>query len=413
MDRAQISTTAFDWLCKLNASFSAKGAAIVQIEGRRWLKLDNHVGVLETPCGTRLEILPKHFEQGDCVMQSRQLLCRMICTAFDLPRRDAGQADLERFDLPINEWVMMRFLQALDQLTKRGMRFDYQRVEEEQRYLRGQLDIAKQMRLPPGRQHYFQLRHDVFLPDRPENRLLRLALERIVQGTLDPDNWRLANELRGLLHDVPFSTDIEQDFRLWRSDRLMAHYQAVKPWCEMILHNQLPMAVSGEWRGTSLLFPMEMLFELYVEACLRRVLPKGAKLIRQPAREYLCRHDDGMMFRLKPDLLLEHEGQRWILDTKWKRLDSADKRGKYGLSQADFYQMHAYGHRYFDDGSRADMLLIFPRKPSFLEALPEFVYSERMRLWVVPFDLEDGLLRVAGLHDRQELPAVFGQMYPV
>lgn len=33
---------------------------------------------------------------------------------------------------------MGQFLAAFDHLIKRGMRFDYQRVEEEQRYLRGQ-----------------------------------------------------------------------------------------------------------------------------------------------------------------------------------------------------------------------------------------------------------------------------------
>ena len=41
----------------------------------------------------------------------------------------------------------------------------------------------------------------------------------------------------------------------------MAHYQAIKPWCELILNQQMPIAVSGEWRGMSLLFPMEKLFE--------------------------------------------------------------------------------------------------------------------------------------------------------
>lgn len=78
LDRAQVSASAFDWLCQQSASFSRAGAALVQVEGRRWLKLDSYVGVLETPCGTRLEILPKHFDSGDCEVQSRALLRRLI-----------------------------------------------------------------------------------------------------------------------------------------------------------------------------------------------------------------------------------------------------------------------------------------------------------------------------------------------
>src|SRR5205823_2849186 len=33
-----------------------------------------------------------------------------------------------------------------------------------------------------------------------------------------------------------------------------------------------------------------------------------------------------------------------LLDAKYKRLDPADR--KLGISPADFYQMHAYAHRY-------------------------------------------------------------------
>jgi len=305
--------------------------------------------------------------------------------------------------MPVNEWVMTQFLQSLDHLVKRGLRFDYQRIEEEQRYLRGQLDVAKQIRLPPGRRHYFQLRHDVFLANRPENRLLRLALERVVGGTQDADNWRRSSELQGLLQQVPVSTDIAKDLRQWGNDRLMAHYQTIRPWCEMILTDHMPLAVFGEYRGISLLFPMEKLFERYVEVCLRRSLPADTRLIRQPAREYLCQHDGGSMFRLEPDLLLERGGRRWILDTKWKRVDATARQSKYGLSQADFYQMLAYGHRYFGQTNVGDMVLIYPRRSSFQVSLPEFTYAERLRLWVSPFDLDDGYLHVAGLGELDSL----------
>ena len=94
LDKAQVSASAFDWLCELNSRFSKAGAALVQVEDRRWLKLDNYVGVLETPCGTRIEILPKHFEEGDCIQQSRALLRRMIQKSLKLPTREVGATAL-------------------------------------------------------------------------------------------------------------------------------------------------------------------------------------------------------------------------------------------------------------------------------------------------------------------------------
>jgi len=400
LDVAQLSQSAFDWLCELSASFNRNGATLLQVDGRHALKWDSYVGVVETPCGTRLEILPKHHEQEDCLVKSRQLLRKLIQQALQLKPRDASVASLELFDAPLSEWVMGQFLAELDLLVKRGVRFDYQRIEEEQRFLRGQLNVVAQMRQPPGRQHHFQIRHDVFLPDRAENRLLKLALEQVAKSTQDAANWRLANELRAMLAEVPSSKQVSQDLRAWSRDRLMAHYQAIKPWCELILNQQMPIAVSGEWRGMSLLFPMEKLFECYVEGWLRKQLLPAARLTSQASREYLCAHDKDRMFCLKPDLLIDDSKQRWILDTKWKRVDARTPEKNYDLSQSDFYQLFAYGHKYRDEGVPR-LVLIYPYWSGLQKSLPVFDYGGGMNLWVLPFDLEADCLVDA---DTVELP---------
>ena len=400
LDLAQISPSAFDWLCELSASFNRGGATLLQVEGRRALKWDSYVGVLETPCGTRLEILPKHVEQGNCVKKSRALLRKLIQAGLSLKPRQVSITGLELFDAPLTEWVMGQFLSELDYLVKRGIRFDYQRVEEEQRFLRGQLNVVAQMRQPPGRQHHFQIRHDVFLPDRAENRLLKLALEQVATSTQDAANWRLANELRSRLAEVPASRQVQADFRAWSMNRLMAHYQAVKPWCELILNQQMPIAVSGEWQGMSLLFPMEKLFECYVEGWLRQQLLPTAQLTSQASREYLCEHGKGRMFCLKPDLLIDYSQQRWVLDTKWKRVDARKPEKNYDLSQSDFYQLFAYGHKYRNGSGVPKLALIYPFWSGLKQALPAFDYGQGMSLWALPFDLEnDRLLNadVAGI----------------
>lgn len=396
LDLAQVSPSAFDWLCELSGRFNRSGASLLQIEGRRSLKWDSYVGVLETPCGTLLEILPKHHEQDDCLVKSRQLLRKLIQRALQLKPREASVASLELFDAPLSEWVMGQFLAELDLLVKRGVRFDYQRVEEEQSFLRGQLNVVAQMRQPPGRQHHFQIRHDVFLPDRSENRLLKLALEQVGKSTQDAANWRLANELRAMLAEVPTSQQVSQDFRAWSRDRLMAHYQAIKPWCELILNQQMPIAVSGEWQGMSLLFPMEKLFECYVEGWLRQQLLPTAQLTSQTRHEYLCEHDKGRMFCLKPDLLIDYSKQRWILDTKWKRVDARKPEKNYDLSQSDFYQLFAYGHKYCKETGVPKLVLIYPFWSGLTQALPAFDYGQGMSLWALPFDLENDRLLDAG-----------------
>src|ERR1700682_3413942 len=53
LDEAQVSPSAFKSVCQCSEALSARGPALVQIENPQWLRLDNYVGVIETPCGTR------------------------------------------------------------------------------------------------------------------------------------------------------------------------------------------------------------------------------------------------------------------------------------------------------------------------------------------------------------------------
>lgn len=393
LDCCSVSDSAFAYLLKLSAGFKKTGAPLIQMESGVALRLDNYVGVIETPCGTLLEILPKHLEASNSEEGSRRLLIKMLGVVLDVPPRQAGETDIQLLRKPLTEWVMRQFVQTLDRVVKRGLRFDYVRVEEEQRFLRGQLDIARQSRQQPGRQHYFQIRHDVFSPDRAENRLLKLAVMNVRMRTRDASTWRLAGELEALMSDVRASADVAADFRAWRTDRLMAHYADVRKWCELVLGRHMPVAQAGKHRGLSMLFPMERLFEEYVARKLSSQLAAGVKMTCQVRTEHLCRHLDSWMFQLRPDLLLtDSGGQRWVLDTKWKLLDASEKGKKYGLGQEDFYQLHAYGHRYL--GGSGELFLIYPLTPRFSSELSPFNYSDTLRLRVVPFDLEKDVLLI-------------------
>jgi 5-methylcytosine-specific restriction enzyme subunit McrC len=390
LDQATITSSAFEWLTNLAANFNKAGASLLQLENRRWLRLDNYVGVVETPCGTLLEILPKHTDitEENAAEQSRKLLIKMLAAALDLPQRATNSADIETFKHPLIEWVMKQFVFSLDHLIKRGLRFDYMRVEEEQRYLHGQLNINKQLRQPVGREHIFNIRHDKFQANRPENRLLKSALMRVCQTTQQSDTWRLSHELAGLMAEIPESNDFISDFRQWSKDRLMVHYQPIKSWCELVLGQQMPLALKGKTGGISLLFPMEKLFERYVEISLRKHLQAPYAIKAQAASQSLCEHNNKKMFQLRPDLLITNVDEIiFLLDTKWKRINEADITNKYGLSQSDFYQMFAYGHTYLN--KVGELILIYPLTETFTEALLPFMFSDKLRLWAVPFDLEN------------------------
>ena len=392
LDRASVSDVAFDWLCSESERLRKAGAGLVQLEGRRWLRLDNYVGVIEAPDGTRIEILPKTFDEGNGVTEARRLLQKMLQRCLHLETRISAQTGLQAFDGPLTEWVIQNFLACLDTLVKRGLRFEYHAVEEERRFLRGRLLVGRQLRQPPGRSHYFQVEHEVFDADRAENRLLRSALDKVCKQAKAAGNRRLAFELAHQLLEIPPSRDFAKDFDQWQSDRLTARYRAVRPWCSLILNEQNPLTVLGSWTGNSLLFPMERVFESYVEACLRSTLRPDQTLKTQAASQYLAVHNEHPWFQLRPDFLLFDKGTTTVLDAKWKRVDASkdNSEDKYGLSQADFYQLFAYGQKYL--GGCGRLVLIYPQTATFREPLSPFFFNDQLRLDVMPFDLTSGHL---------------------
>lgn len=403
LDEAQVSTVAFDYLCKLNASYKQNGASLLQKESQTWLKLDNYVGIIETPCGTQIEILPKIVQSKvESIEVTRAIFIRMLCVALDLSARETGVANIERFKSPLIEWVIGQFLINLIFLVKQGLRFDYVRVSAEKPYLKGQLHCTKQAQQLPHRLHLFHIRHDIFSENRPEHRLLRLALDVCIANTKDSENWRLARNLLSLFDTIPPSIHIKKDFRMWQSGRLMAYYQEIKRWCELILGNEMPMAVSGNWRGISLLFPMEKLFEVYVARKLKSALPSHAVLHTQKSSRYLCTYQNALQqqsfFQLRPDMILEINGKQIILDTKWKRLSSCEQTKQFGLSQSDFYQMFAYGHKYLNgDGN---IILIYPKTDDFPELDGFFSFSSTLNLKIMSYDLQqDKLIGIEQLID--------------
>lgn len=406
LDTHQVSVSAFAWLCKLQGRLSKGGARLLEIEGQSWLRLNSLVGVVQTPCGTTLEVLPKTFSDASDVHSSRKLLCKMVAALLDLPGKETSTAALERFNVPLTEWVMAQFVEHLQQLLQQGLRSDYVRLDEELPFLRGQLNTLAQMRQPVTKAHLFHVRHDVFSPDQAANRLLRLALERVRKATAQPVTWRLANELSHRLNEIPPSRLPEQDWRAWGTGRLMARYQAIKPWCELVLGESMPLALKGDSLGVSLLFPMEKLFESFVTRALHKQMAKGYALHAQQRQHFLAMHCGKRMFQLEPDLVVrDSQGCAVaVLDTKWKRLEQSqsDGKSKYGIAPSDMYQMLAYGTTYMR--GKGVMYLVYPRWQNFQAALAEFTLPGELQLHVVPFDLDQEELLLAQ-------PAGFVQSY--
>jgi len=388
----------FDWLdahCLKNDEDALGWLKQTQRHGQRAIQFTSYVGVLRAPCGFQIEVLPKTGRNTSAEV-ARGLLLEMLKCLVGFRHIRTANADLTTERMPLWEVFIQQFLAAVASLVKRGLRSDYVARQDNLFTLRGRLLVAEQISQNFVRRDRFFTAHDEFSQDRAENRLIHSALRHVLGMCHSLENQRVARELSFVFADVPLSADVALDVQRIRLDRGMGYYESALDWARLILQGLSPISGFGKHHAPSLLFPMEAVFEAYVEKHLVRQLNDGFVLKAQASRQHLVAHEDQRWFRLKPDLLVKQgQNTRLVLDTKWKLLDAAKKNGreKYQLSQADFYQLHAYGHHYLDGAG--DLVLIYPKTDAFTDPLPVFNFTKSgMRLWVLPFCLRERRLRL-------------------
>lgn len=386
-----ISKSAFEYLKEvcLSASESetSKCLGLTKRYGYELIQVKNYVGVLFTPTGEHIEVLPKTGRKSltheQAVSESRDMLLMMLQHLGSFRYVSFNQASIATKKMPLLEVFISQFLQLVNTLVKRGLKSDYVTQEDNLHFQKGKLRVSQQIRYNLVNKHKFYVEFDEYLLNRPANRLIKTALLKLGRYTRLATNQKLLRELQFAFADVPNCKSVKQDINDLKLDRGMNDYRQPLEWAKLILDGFSPLSMKGDSSALSLLFPMEAVFESYVASVLRKQLPNDIELTTQASSKYLVTHNARNQFQLKPDLLLSLPGGlKLILDTKWKLLDVEDHN--YGLSQSDLYQMFAYGHKYLN--GMGDLLLIFPAHCGFKKAIEySFDYSESLRLWVVPF----------------------------
>ncbi|WP_240532312.1 McrC family protein [Moritella marina] len=394
----QISESAFKYLkqlCLCDESES-RFLSLKIIDSTEVLRLNNYAGVILTPDGTQIEVLPKIAKRLEGEVgedKARQTLLTMLKTLGSFRHIQTSSANISKSKMPLLEVFITQFLDSVNTLVKRGLRSDYVKQQDNLGFLKGKLLVGKQLRHNSINKHKFYVEYDEFLQDRPVNRLVHSALQKVAKYTRSARNQKLLRELTFVFDEVPVSRNIKQDFAQVKLDRGMSYYQSPLAWAQLILDGFSPLTMKDTNSAFSLLFPMEAVFESYVESILKKQMADGFTLRGQVKQQYLVTHNTKNMFNLKPDLVVYKEQRvHVVLDTKWKLIDGSGK-DKYGISQADMYQMFAYGHKYL--AGKGNIVLIYPQHNGFKEAVEHsFDFNDELKLWVVPFVIEEGQERL-------------------
>ncbi|MGE6569802.1 McrC family protein [Shewanella vesiculosa] len=391
-----ISDKAFDYLekCCLSDEAESRFLKMKIVRGMKVLQVQNYVGVVLCPDGTQIEVLPKvaKVDDGENSQElSRLSLLNMLKSLKQFRHIQTEVASIKRQKMPLLEVFIAQFLDSVNFLVKKGIKSDYVREQDNSAYLKGKLLHSHQLKHNFINKHKFYVEYDSYLQDKPANRVIHSALNIVAGYTQISRSQKLVQELLFVFHNIPLSTNYKNDFSVIKLGRGMQHYEAPISWSKLILEGFSPQSMLDINKAYSLLFPMEAVFESFVAKYLKKHIKHPCKVTSQVQSKSLVTYDNTHYFRLMPDLIITGaRSKSVVLDTKWKLIDMSKSKGsdKFGMSQADFYQMLGYGHKYLE--GTGTLVLIYPKTSLFDKPFAHsFNYDSenQLRLWVTPFDI--------------------------
>jgi 5-methylcytosine-specific restriction enzyme subunit McrC len=327
----------------------------------------------------------------------------MLAAVLDL-RIEAGQITaLDWQQETLLEILIRLFTTKLIDCVRQGMPRRYLEHQNDTVVLRGRLDAKRQFSTLAANPSLIACRYDALTSDIALNQIMKAAILRLSRIARNSDNAARLRELAFTYADI---SDVPIGALRWDAvvlDRTNARWRELLNLARLLLGDRFQTTSSGAADGFSLLFEMNVLFEEYVARTLKRGLAgTGLRVISQGGRLYcLQTHDQRGLFQTRPDILIKRGDEViQIIDTKWKRVAARIEDPKRGVSQADVYQMMAYGELY-----RCDTLTLLYPHHAGLETkdgiqADHAVTASARRLRVASLDLSSmaGLAgRLAGL----------------
>ena len=338
--------------------------------GGKFIQARNYVGVLQTKNGLTIEILPKIADKTDAE-RSKAVFIKMLRTLKNFPFKSSNLASLKIQNLPLLEIFISMFLCELEALVKKGIKSDYVALEENLNFLKGKLNINEQIKKNSIHKERFYVGYSEFLSDIKINRIIKSTLKFLYKKSNSSKNQQKIRELLFIFDEVSTCEDYKNFFAKLIINRQVKHYEQTLLWCKIFLLGNSFTPHKGNDLAFALLFDMNALFESYVGNFIKK---KYADVSLQHSEKHLV--ENPKSFKLRPDIFLK---DKFIADTKWKIISSKDD-----ISQADLYQLYAYGKKHECDR----LHLIYPKIDDIRQKTMKFRYDDEMWLEILYFDLE-------------------------
>lgn len=296
------------------------------------VRFKQYVGVIQTG-GLTIEILPKADKRSDADKEAWQKLLQEMLQVSGLRRVGAvSKAQLKLRHHTLLDVYIAHFLAECEELLRRGLVKTYRRHQGQVRALKGRLLFAEQIRHNAIRQDRLYTEHQVYDYGHVVNHILKAALEVLERVVPNQDLRGQVSRLLMRFPELgPSPAITAATFARIVSSRKLTRYQEALGMAKLILLNYSPDVRRGTEDVLAIVFDMNLLWELFIYRTLKRGEANGGYRVSAQNRKNFWNTR-----RIRPDLVIERDGECIVVDTKWKLVDDLSP------SDPDLKQMYAY-----------------------------------------------------------------------
>jgi len=328
-DPLELSDIAVDFLKEEVNDGVKKIKVDFQREGQVILRSTSYVGTIALPDGPTIEIRPKAAGSN---------LINLLRYAKD-PELSLIKEESQLVEgKPIIDPIALLYLEELKKVITHGIRKTYRWKSSSEAFLKGQLNVQRQIRKQPFDKTDFECDYEVLTYDNTENQSI-LCASMILSSltTLSEVESELRHFGKLLRKRVTLRNVRPYEVQGITLNRLNEYYSTILSLSATVLRNIfIGELESGEQESYSLLIDMNRIFEQVVERAVKSAFPinEGWKVKTQENTQNLLEGKPEVT--LRPDVVLERNDNTVVVaDAKWKT-------PKNKPQNLDIYQIVSY-----------------------------------------------------------------------
>lgn len=213
--------------------------AVRERDGRKLFTAGSYCGFACFADGTLLEMLPPAEDRA----AAKKALCAEFC------RRCGAQLSPSAFDpdMSFMEFFVSVFAGETVKIIKSGVLSTYTSREENMNTVHGTILFSENIRRNLVHRERIYVRHDVFTPDRAENRIIKAAAAQLIKLTASSHSSHLLMEALSYLDEVKAPSDITAEFGKCVNTRNTKKYSVVLNICRMLFDRSAGTAFTGKF----------------------------------------------------------------------------------------------------------------------------------------------------------------------